>query len=187
MQNELPENAKMVFKGELFEVWQWEQKMYDGSTHIFERLKRTDTVQIIATIGEKIILQTEEQPDRPKAFLSLPGGRCDGGEVPLVSAKRELLEEAGYISDNWMLWQKVCPYRKIIWDVHTFIARDCVYKQPPHVDAGERITAHHVSFDEFLKLSQESRFRDKSLAALLLPARFDEIFRGELHKTFFGK
>ena len=27
----IPSYAKMVFKGKLFEVWQWEQKMFDGT------------------------------------------------------------------------------------------------------------------------------------------------------------
>jgi hypothetical protein len=38
----LPENAKLAFKGERFEVWQWEQTMYDGSTkkYLFLRIHK---------------------------------------------------------------------------------------------------------------------------------------------------
>ena len=54
--NKLPKNARRVFKGEIFEVWQWPQKMYDGSTETFEMLKRPDTTQVIATVGDKIAL-----------------------------------------------------------------------------------------------------------------------------------
>ena len=31
----LPEQAKKVFDGEIFDVYQWDQEMYDGSTETF--------------------------------------------------------------------------------------------------------------------------------------------------------
>ena len=43
----IPKDARCVFKGVIFEVWQWEQKMFDGSMATFERIKRPDTVVII--------------------------------------------------------------------------------------------------------------------------------------------
>jgi len=73
--NKLPKNARRVFKGEIFEVWQWPQKMYDGSTETFEMLKRPDTAVVIPVVGDKILILTQAQPNRPKAFYSIAGGR----------------------------------------------------------------------------------------------------------------
>jgi hypothetical protein len=44
-------------------VYHWEQEMFDGSTKIFEKLKRNDTVDIIALSqdGEIFVLE-EKQP-----------------------------------------------------------------------------------------------------------------------------
>ena len=36
----LPENAKLVFKGVLFDTWQWEQELFDGSYSTFEVVVR---------------------------------------------------------------------------------------------------------------------------------------------------
>jgi hypothetical protein len=46
----IPENAKLAFKGIIFEVWQWEQKMFDGSIEIFERIWRSPSVNILAIV-----------------------------------------------------------------------------------------------------------------------------------------
>ena len=95
----LPPHAKLAFKGKIFEVWQWEQEMFDGTTAIFERVKRPNTAQVIPVVGDKILIQTQFQPHEPKPYTALAGGRCDEGEDPLKETQRELLEETGNASD----------------------------------------------------------------------------------------
>ena len=74
--------------------------MFDGSVATFEQLKRPDTAIVIAITPEnKFIVLEEEQPNKPK-FLSIPGGRINEAEDPLVGAKRELLEETGFASED---------------------------------------------------------------------------------------
>lgn len=187
-ENKLSPNAKMVFKGRIFEVWQWEQKMYDGSIQIFERLKRSNTAQVIPIIGDKILIQEQEQPDIKRSFSSIPGGRCENNENSLAAAKRELLEETGYASDDWELWREENPAVKIIWTVYTFVARNCYYKQPPNLDAGEKITTRLISFDEFLMLSEDPAFYErKDLCCELIRARFDEAYRKKFSNFLFAK
>ncbi len=42
----MPDHARRVFRGEVFDVYQWEQEMFDGSKAVFEKLIRQDTVII---------------------------------------------------------------------------------------------------------------------------------------------
>ncbi|MDP3725514.1 MAG: NUDIX domain-containing protein [Nanoarchaeota archaeon] len=185
--NPIPSHAKLVFKGKIFEVWQWEQKMYDGSVAIFERLKRSNTAEVIATLGDKILLQTQEQPNRPCPFTSLPGGGCDEAEDPLSAAKRELLEETGYISNDWMLWKELNPVGKMEWTIYTYIARDCKKVQEPKLDAGEKITTRLIGFEEFLALFEDPAFRSTGLEGTLVRAWLDPKAKEELRALFFGK
>lgn len=156
-QRGLPSHASCVFKGKIFEVWQWEQEMFDGTTQIFERIWRPPTVEIIATVGDKMLIEEQDQPDR-KDNINLPSGRADQSEDMLREAKRELLEETGYASEDWSLLFTHEGTGKVIHDTHYFIARDSEKIKEPELDAGERIRTKLIAFDEFIMLPEEPRF-----------------------------
>ncbi len=167
----LPSNAKLVFKGRIFNVYQWEQEMYDGKKEIFEVLKRPDTSQVLATIGNKILILEQEQPNTGK-FISLPGGRLLDDEDPLDGAKRELLEETGYESADWTLWKTFKPIPKVFFNIFIYLAKNCILRQPPNPESGEKIKPMLVTFDEFLMLSDNPEaFRQKELASFLMELR----------------
>lgn len=180
--NKIPRHAQRVFQGKIFEVWQWEQKMFDGSNATFEMLRRPNTANVVATAGDKILICEQRQPNKPDAFLSLPGGRCEWEEDPLTAAKRELLEETGYESDDWELLQEQSPVNKMEWSIFTYIARNCRKTKEQHLDAGEEITTRLITFDEFLALPDHKDFYEHELSGLLLRARLDSTKRDELSK-----
>ncbi len=159
----LPKNAKLVFKGQIFEVYQWEQKNYDGSISIFEGLKRPGTIQIIPSRGEQIFLSFEEQPTKPLSYTFL-GGRQEDGEDPEVTAKRELLEEAGLSSDDWELLKIYESEGKIDWNIYLYLARNCQKVAQPKLDPGEKIEVKAVSFENFLKIIDSEKFWGKTIA-----------------------
>jgi ADP-ribose pyrophosphatase len=169
----LPPNAKKVFQGIIFSVYQWEQKMYDGTTATFEALKRPGTIQIIPTIGDKILLSHEEQPTKPRTFTFL-GGRQEPDEEPIVTAKRELLEETGLESSDWELLKIYHNEGKIDWDMYLFVARNCKKVAEPDLDAGEKIDVIEVSFDEFLEKVSSEDFWGKIIANDILRLRLDQ-------------
>ena len=92
--SKIPKQAKKVFSGEIFDVYQWPQKMYDGSTANFEMIKRANTALIIPILEDKILMIEEQQPGK-KYDHTLVGGRQEKNETILACAKREFLEETG--------------------------------------------------------------------------------------------
>jgi hypothetical protein len=63
---DMPAAAVRVFDGELFNVYQWHQEMFDGSMKVFERLSQRDGVDVIAITSQNTFLVLhEEQPARP--------------------------------------------------------------------------------------------------------------------------
>ena len=96
----IPEKAERVFKGQIFDVYQWQQEMFDGSYETFEMLKRPDTVKVIALKEEKIIICEEQQPNTQ---VSLMYQRTDMTTIrnPIGAAKRELWKKTGMAFADW--------------------------------------------------------------------------------------
>jgi ADP-ribose pyrophosphatase len=69
--------------------------------------------------------------------LAVVGGYIDGGEVPLAAAKRELLEETGYASEEWVSFgSQAVDANRGCGMAHLFFARNA-YKigEPTAQDA----------------------------------------------------
>lgn len=151
----IPENAECKFRGELFDVYQWPQEMFDGSVSTFEMLKRQDTVITIAIHDNKIIITRQRQP-RQDWFFDYPGGRHDhSSETELEAAKRELREETGLSFQNWKLVNVTQPFSKIDWLIYTFLATDFIKQEPQKLDAGEEIEIMEVTFDELREYAKK--------------------------------
>lgn len=171
MKNKIPSHAKKVFKGEIFDVFQWEQELFDNSKATFESLKRSDTVTVIpVTEDGKIILIEEEQPHIP-LHLKNVAGKVDTGETPEQAAKRELLEETGYDCKELVLWYKQNLVYKIDWTIYTFVARGCKKVAEQNLEGGERITPVLLSFEEFIEKVCAEDFPNLSLKVKILEAK----------------
>lgn len=180
----IPKHAKCVFKGVMFDVYQWEQEMYDGTKKTFEKLKRPDSVAVFPILPNgKILLTRQSQPGRDE-FTDVPSGRIDDGEDPLEAGLRELKEETGYTSNDVILWKAEQATAKIDWAVYIFIAKNCQKVALQNVDHGEKIEVFEATFDELLDLSQRPDFRAKEVVVDFLHAYYNNNKKEELKKLF---
>lgn len=169
----IPAEAKLVFRGEIYEVYQWPQIMYDGSTETFEMLRRPDTVKAVAVLtpeeqerlqniqdlsasesGDKIVITKQMQP-RKDWFYDYPGGRMDETDVnELEAVKREMREEAGLEFRNWKLVAVEQPFTKIDWLVYTFVATGLIRQVEQNLDAGEKIEVKLATLEKIEQLTK---------------------------------
>jgi 8-oxo-dGTP pyrophosphatase MutT (NUDIX family) len=181
----IPERAKIVFKGILFDVYQWEQELYDGTITTFEKIKRPDTVVVFPILPDGKILLTEQQQPGKKPFIGATGGQVDKKETPLAVAKRELLEESGYEASEYILWHAEQPASKIEWAVYVFIAKGLKKSKEQNLDAGEKISLKPVSFEEFLEIgTNDVSFSEKEIIPKLLEAKLYPEKKELLQKLF---
>ena len=73
-------------------------------------------------------------------LIEIPAGGFERGEEGLEVAKRELLEETGYISDDWQfIGRTVESSAKLTNYMHIYFADHCRKVSGQHLDATEEI------------------------------------------------
>lgn len=158
----IPSEADCVFRGEIYKVYQWPQKMPDGSVETFEMLRRPDTVMVIALdeAGDVLVID-EKQPGGVVRKNHLPVGRVDSSdESVLVAAQRELREETGctFPDSYWGLLDVVQIEKKIEWFTYLFLATGALHRAAQHLDAGEDITVKSAPLAEVLHQDNVLRY-----------------------------
>jgi ADP-ribose pyrophosphatase len=181
----IPSTAKKVFDGIIYDVYQWEQEMFDGTKQTFEMLKRPNSIEVISTVGNKIVLSKQSQPSKNN-FYSLFGGRAEEGEEPLTTAKRELLEESGLKSEDWELLKTYTPMHKIDWDAYMYVARNCIQTGCQKLDAGEKIEIVNCTFDEFIEIVESDNYLGDQLILDVLKMKHNGKLE-EFRKKIFEK
>lgn len=162
----VPPQAKLVFKGIIYDVYQWEQEVFDGTTKTFEMLKRADTIRVIALKDNKMVIVKQEQP-HIGSFIDVPGGMNDKeSENELEAAKRELLEETGLVFRDWKLLSAKQQAGKIESFHYIFLAYNPEEEiDVQKLDSGEKIEIEYLTFDEVKSLfdNPEVRFLPKEI------------------------
>jgi len=119
----------------------------DGKAGSFFVIESPDWANVIAiTKQNEVVLIEQFRHGIEKSILEIPGGMVDDGEVAEAAAKRELLEETGYSSDNWIFLGKSYPNPAIQNNtIHHYLARDCEKTEEPCFDEHENIAVRLAS------------------------------------------
>ncbi len=181
----IPNHAKTVFEGVLFDVYQWQQELFDGTTTTFEAGIKTPVCAIFAITPEKKILYLkQEQPNRP-LYYSIPAGRIEQNEKPIQAVQRELLEETGYNVDTIQPFHTVLEEGKIIQEETYFIGYNAQKITQQNLDGGEKIEILSASFEEFCQLIRDPNFLiHPDIKFLFYEALLDKQKMDKLRNTF---
>jgi len=113
-------------------------------------------VSLVVAMDNKnqVIIVTEYKYPPNAIHKGLPGGTFDNeNDNPLDVAKRELLEETGYVSDNWESLGAVVEYTiKDTHQVHLFAASDIYKIAEQKLDTTEEINFEFVPLDKVITM-----------------------------------
>jgi len=171
----VPSAAPRVFSGRLFDVFQWEAQLFDGTIAVHEMAKRADTVNVIAANAAGLLLVTEqEQPDVDRPFYDFPGGRIEPDETPEAAARRELLEETGYEAGYLHPMFEYQATDRVDSRTYIFGTQDLIKQASPTPDAGERVSLEWLRLDEIKAWALVNH--RLAIVPVLLAADVDELF-----------
>lgn len=107
----------------------------------FFLIENPDWVNVVAVTRDFDIVMIEQfRHGTEEVTLEIPGGMVDDGEEPLAAAKRELAEETGFTSDNWVSLGRSRPNPALQnnWIYH-FAAFEATKTKSPELDEHESV------------------------------------------------
>lgn len=174
---QIPPAADKVFEGQLFDVFQWRERLYDGSEALFEMARRPDNVIVIGVSADGLLLATSQsQPAISERFIDFPGGRVEPSETPAVAAVREMREETGFTSHELDLIFEFQPSDRVDSVTYIFRATGLCQVDQPTPDRGEKTEVVWLSLAEVKKLAMENN--RLALVPILLAGEVGDLLTG---------
>lgn len=95
-------SGEEVFAGKMFRVRRDLVRLPDGKTATREYLRHPGAVAVVARLDDgRVLLERQYRYALGRDLIELPAGKLEPGEPHLETAKRELLEETGYVARTW--------------------------------------------------------------------------------------
>lgn len=134
--------SETKYKGALLNVRKDTVRLPNGQESVREYIVHPGAVVVLAVLDNgKLLFERQFRYPLRQVFVELPAGKIDAGEAIIDTAKRELLEETGYVAGDWEYLGVMHPCIGYSDEkIEIFIARDLRF-------AGERQLDHNEFLD----------------------------------------
>jgi ADP-ribose pyrophosphatase len=125
-----------------------------NTSHEFHVIESRDWINIIPiTSDERVVMVRQYRHGSREITLEIPGGIVDPGDTPQGAGARELLEETGYQTEDWVQIGEVNPNPAIFSNrCFTFLARKVKKVADPNPDQAEDIETILVPLSDIPEL-----------------------------------
>lgn len=160
--------GEVVYDGKLLHVRRDIVLLPNGKEGSREYIRHPGAVAVVPLFDDgRVLLERQFRYPHGREFIEIPAGKIDPGESHLETARRELLEETGYVAQEWTrlgVLHVAVAYSDE--GIEIFLARGLALRQPKH-DEEEFLETFLVPFAEALDMAQDGRITDsKSVAGL---------------------
>jgi ADP-ribose pyrophosphatase len=162
-------SGALVYDGDLLKVRRDVVRLPDGGQGAREYIRHPGAVAIVALFEDgAVLLERQFRYPHRRDFIEVPAGKLEPGEPQLDTARRELLEETGYVAEEWTPLGVI--HTAIAYTdeaIHLFLAQR-LHRGERKLDQGEFLETLVRPFDEALRMIRDGAITDaKSVAALL--------------------
>jgi ADP-ribose pyrophosphatase len=165
--------SEAVFDGKLLHVRRDTVRLPDGSLATREFVVHPGAVLIVPVLPDgRLVVERQFRYPVGAVFLEFPAGKLDPGEAELVTAQRELAEEAGYVAATWTPLGRIHSVVGYSDEAIDFFIAEGLTHVGAALDDGEFLEIVVMTLDEMLAALDRGEITDaKTVAALLLFAR----------------
>jgi 8-oxo-dGTP pyrophosphatase MutT (NUDIX family) len=168
-----PEKQTTHFRGRIIRLTTDEVRLPNGHLASLEVVHHPGGAAAVAIDDrERVCLLRQYRYVADGWLWELPAGKLEPNEPPLVTAQRELIEEAGVSAREWRSLGSYLSSPGIFTEVlHLFLATGVEPASAAHEPA-EVIEVHWVPFAEACDWAESGEIRDGKTAMGLIRARY---------------
>jgi ADP-ribose pyrophosphatase len=154
-------SSRAAYRGRLLKVNEDEVQLPDGGKALREYVQHPGAAIILPIFDDgSVLLERQFRYPLGQHFYELPAGKLEGSEPPLETAKRELLEETGYVAAQWRELGRFHPCIGYSDErIDFFLARELEFKAVNR-DEGEFLETLSVPLDEAIDWIRRGRISD---------------------------
>jgi ADP-ribose pyrophosphatase len=159
----------LVFDGNLLKVHRDIVRLPDGSQGEREYIRHPGAVAVVALFDDgKVLLERQFRYPQRREFIEIPAGKLEPGEPHLDTAKRELLEETGYVAAEWTrlgVIHTAIGYTDEAIEI--FLVKKLTQKSAK-LDVGEFLEVLKLPLEEAIAMIRDGRITDSKTVIGLL-------------------
>ncbi len=162
-------SGQKVYSGVLLHVQRDVVRLPDGGQSVREYIHHPGAVLAIPLFDDgRVLLERQFRYPLKREFIELPAGKLEPGEDHLQTARRELLEETGYVAGKWTRLGLIHPGIGYSDEVIELWLAQTLQKREAQPDGDEFLEIFELPFTEALEWVRDGRITDgKTVAALL--------------------
>lgn len=167
-------SSETQYRGRLLHVKTDRVRLPDGRESGREYIVHPGAVAIIAVAQDgKIIMERQYRYPLRQDFIEIPAGKIDQGEDDLVTARRELEEETGYVASAWTHMITTHPCIGYSNERIEFFLAEGLTQNAPRREPGEFLDVFAVPLQTVLAWIRSGKITDtKTITGMLWYEKF---------------
>lgn len=161
-------SRKELLSTPVFKVMETDSISPDGQNNNYIVLETRDWCAVIPELENDFVMVKQWRHGQQDLSIEFPGGVIDKGEDPATAARRELMEETGYKTDELIYLGSVNPNPALFCNrMHFYLAKKLFPTGKQNLDSDEFVNCFSVPKSEVMEKMGSKEYPHALMAVAL--------------------